>query len=84
MMNEITDKEKRGFADSLYELLMISPETGRRLGFWQGGNTADGKKIAIGIGDREGTEFWILEVGIKEASKSEVDAIRSYPVPGDQ
>ncbi len=75
-MKNVTDKQKRGFADSLYHLLMTSPETGRRLGFYQVGNAPNGN-LRIGIGTPDGQEFWILDVAFSESTEIEVKSIKS-------
>ena len=74
----ITPAEKRGFEKSLYQLLMVSPETGRPLGFWKAGNDAEGN-ILIGIGGKMGDEFWILRISVEESTEIEVKAIKNDP-----
>lgn len=78
-MKNVTNKQKRGFADSLYHLLMTSPETGRRLGFYQVGNAPDGT-LRIGMGTPDGNEFWIMDVKLSESTEFEVKSIKSERV----
>lgn len=67
----MTKKLQRQFADSLYDLVMKSPENGEPMGIWKAGYGEDGN-IEIGIGDQHGTEFWILKFETREASEIEV------------
>jgi hypothetical protein len=78
-MKNVTNKQKRGFADSLYHLLMTSPETGRRLGFYQVGNASDGT-LRIGMGTPDGNEFWIADVKVSESTEFEVKSLKSQRV----
>jgi hypothetical protein len=82
-MKNVTNKQKRGFADSLYHLLMTSPETGRRLGFWNVGNAPNGS-LRIGIGTPDGNEFWMLDVTITESTEFEVKALKSHGLSDEQ
>ena len=72
----VSNKQKRGFADSLYHLLMTSPETGRRMGFYAVGNAPNGN-LRIGMGTPDEKEFWILDITLTEASEFEVKAIKN-------
>jgi len=67
-------------AKSLADLLMVSPETGARLGFWNVGNSVDGR-LCIGLGDPQGREFWILKTEMTEASEFEVKALKVSGAP---
>ena len=62
-------------AKSLANLLMVSPETGMPLGFWNVGNNSDGK-LLIGLGDKDGNEFWILHTMLVESSEIEVKGLK--------
>lgn len=62
-------------ANSLADLLMVSPVTEKPLGFWNVGNSPEGK-LLIGLGDKAGDEFWILETFIRESSEIEVKGLK--------
>jgi hypothetical protein len=75
-MKNVTNKQKRGFADSLYHLLMTSPESGRRMGFYNVGNAPNGN-LRIGVGTPDGNEFWLLDVTLTESTEFEVKALKA-------
>ena len=78
----ITPAEKRSFEKSLYQLLMVSPATGRPLGFWRAGSDTEGN-ILIGIGGKMGDEFWMLRISVEESNEFEVKAIKNNPPNAD-
>jgi hypothetical protein len=69
-------KIRTSMAQSVADLMMVSPETGAELGIWNVGNDESGK-LCIGLGDPLGGEFWILKTELVEASEFEVKALKS-------